>query len=152
MLKSYLDMEIIAAYPDIEFVPDEAFFYDAADEIVYYHPRQLKQDTGKVALLHEIAHAQLNHFDYSTDLELIVMEARAWSATRDLARQHAVALDEGYLKQCLASYNSWLENRASCPLCTNFSLQLNPTTYQCFRCLHQWQIDTQNQALIEITN
>ena len=99
-------------------------------------------------MLHEVAHAELNHFDYATDLELVVMECRAWQRTRQLARQHNVALDELYVADCLTGYSDWLTLRASCPDCQNFSLQADSTTYRCFRCQTSWRIrlDTLNRS------
>lgn len=135
-------MELLAAYPQYDFVESDEFLFDAADDLIYYSPPDLQHLRGKIALLHEVSHAQLHHFDYSSDLELVLMECRAWQRTRELALSHCLALDDIYISDCLAAYSEWLDNRAICPECQNFSLQSSTETYTCFRCQTQWRIKT----------
>ena len=135
-------MELLQLYREHKFVESDEFLFDAADDIIYYSATELPTPQGKVALLHEVAHAQLNHFDYSSDLELVMMECRAWQRTRWLARRHNLSIDESYVADCLHGYADWLQERATCPQCRNFSLQTTRGIYQCFRCKQKWLITT----------
>ena len=135
-------MEILTQYPQYEFVQSDEFLFDAADDIIYYSKPDLDHEQGQIALLHEVSHAELNHFDYSSDLELVVMECRAWQRTRELAEVHELSIDEVYISDCLGGYSTWLEDRATCPDCQNFSLQTSDDTYHCFRCCTRWRITT----------
>ena len=141
-------MELLKSYADYEFVESDEFLFDAADDIIYYSASDLDTLQGRVALLHEVAHAQLNHFDYSSDLELVLMECRAWQHTRQLAQAHDLAIDEVYVEDCLQGYADWLTERSTCPQCQNFSLQTPTGAYRCFRCQQSWHIvsDTLHQT------
>lgn len=134
--------ELLTAFPEQTFAAGNDFVYDSADDIVYYDSDNLHSDTGRLSLLHEIAHARLAHFHYTSDLELFIMETKAWALTRQLADQYAVAIDDDYIDDCLQSYANWLEQRATCPLCDNFSLQQGHSTYRCFRCGTRWRVYT----------
>lgn len=133
------NVELLAAYPQHNFINSDEFLFDAADDIIYYSEPELSKQRGKVALLHEVAHAELGHFDYSTDIELVIMECRAWQRTRQLASQHDIRCDEHFIRDCLSGYSEWLEERASCPNCQSFSLQTHDV-YQCFRCQLRWRV------------
>ena len=135
-------------YSDLNFERGDNFLYDAADEIIYYNDDLLEQNEGEIALLHEIAHAQLGHFHYHTDLELFALETQAWHATKTLCTKHSVTISEDYLHNCLETYAVWLNQRATCPLCNNFSTQENELTYRCFICHARWQVKTDVQARI----
>ncbi len=139
---------ITNTYHELNFEPGDEFLYDAADEIIYYHEASLGRNEGQIALLHEIAHAQLGHFHYHTDLELFALETQAWHATKHLCAVHGVTLSEEYLRNCLSTYAHWLNNRASCPVCNNFSTQEDELTYRCFLCHARWQVKTDVQARI----
>jgi DNA-directed RNA polymerase subunit RPC12/RpoP len=134
--------EITAAYPQFRFESADEFCYDAAADVIYFDERTLESESGRLSLLHEIAHAELAHFDFQTDFELFAMETRAWARTRDLAHTYGVDCSEQFIIDCLTSYADWVTERATCPACENFSLQQDATTYRCFRCQTRWHIET----------
>ncbi len=135
-------MELMKFYPQYRFATASDFYFDAADETIFYNSKKIDSDDGKIALLHEIAHAELAHFDFATDFELFAMETRAWDYTRTLARQFKLPLAEDFVIDCLSTYANWLEKRSACPACDNFSLQTDRATYRCFRCQTRWQVHT----------
>ena len=140
-------VDLLAFYPNYQFEIGDDFLYDAAEDIIYYQVNSLNTNDGQIALLHEIAHAQLGHFHYASDFELFAMETQAWNRTRQLARQHNLPLSEDYVTDCLASYATWLHKRATCPTCSNFSLQMDELTYRCFLCDDRWQVKVDSLAL-----
>lgn len=132
--------DFLLNFPDQTFSAGGDFMYDSADDIIYFDPEVLPTHQGQLALLHEVAHAQLGHFHYRSDFELFAMETKAWSKTRDLAKDYDIDISEDYIADCLASYGDWLTKRATCPTCQNYSLQADETTYQCWRCQTRWRV------------
>lgn len=132
--------QIFADFPQHVFEAADDFYFDAADDVIFYNPNQLHTPRGLMSLLHEVAHAELAHFDYRSDLELFAMETQAWNKTRELAIERDIACSDHYIEQCLASYSRWIDARSTCPVCTNFSLQTDSTTYHCFSCKTRWHI------------
>lgn len=135
-----VSQRIIQDFADYQFIESNDFYFDAASECIYFDPTCLTNSKGVVSLLHEIAHAELAHFDYRTDFELFAMESQAWMKTRTLAYRYRVICSERFIHQCLTSYGQWIEERSTCPTCTNFSLQEDKTTYRCFACQTRWHI------------
>lgn len=131
-----------------QFLESDDFYFDAASDCIYYDSASLAINRGVVSLLHEIAHAELAHFDYRTDFELFAMETQAWMKTRTLTHYYQVECSDNFIQNCLASYGKWVEARSTCPTCTNFSLQENKTTYHCFSCQTRWHIAEGTEASI----
>ena len=95
---------------------------------------------GVWALLHEIAHAQLEHKKYGTDFSLLKLETQAWSLAKQISIRYNVTIDEDYVQDCLDTYRDWLHKRAKCPTCGVVSLQRKDLIYQCFNCSTNWQV------------
>jgi hypothetical protein len=142
-------MDIIAAYPQQRFLPAGYFAYDASEDVINYDPGRIHDDSGKLALLHEIAHSLLGHFHYRFDFELYAMEMDAWNLTRNLALQHNIKIDENYLEQCMNSYDEWLTERGTCPNCEEFNVQSVPNRFQCFRCRTRWEVSEDVQSSVK---
>lgn len=133
-------MEIIDKYPRMRFAPSGYFAFDAASQVVHYDPERIDSKIGRLSLLHEISHAILGHFHYDYDLELLSMELAAWNRTKQLAREHEVRFDGRYMSSCIDSYDSWIEQRATCPSCEQFASQVAEDEYRCFACTTRWKV------------
>lgn len=140
--------KIMLDFAGYEFVSSDDFYFDAACDTVYFDRAAISAPRGAICLLHEIAHAELAHFDYRTDLELFAMESQAWMKTKTLAEHYSLPCSDSFIQSCLASYGRWVEARSTCPTCTNFSLQEDKTTYKCFFCQTKWHIAEEAQASI----
>lgn len=152
-----MSIELISAYKQYRFLPAGYFSYDAADEVINYDPVRLEQRHGKISLLHEISHCELGHFHYRYDLELLMMEIAAWHYTKQLADKHGVELDDGYVQDCIDSYDKWVDQRGTCPKCQNFCIEQNENTFCCFICNAKWTVSSEPQKrvirkLIEATS
>lgn len=134
-------MEIIASEPDLLFVPNGYFAYDAALELINYDPSALNTNEGKLSLVHEIAHARLGHFHYGSDFELLLMEIDAWCLTRKLAKQYKLTLDKHFIDHCIETYDNWLSARSTCPSCQTFCLEDSPHQFHCFSCGTDWRVN-----------
>lgn len=133
-------MEIIDKYPRMRFAPTGYFAFDAATEVIHYDPKRINSKIGRLSLLHEISHALLGHFHYDYDLELLSMELAAWQRTQELAQKHSISYDNQYADSCIESYDAWVQQRATCPECEQFSSQIADDEYRCFACTTRWKV------------
>lgn len=134
-------MSLLKNFPDLNFVAGMFFMWSPVQDTIYYDPKRLNTNDGKLALLHEIGHAQLGHRFYKYDMELLQMEMEAWDVVRKLAPRFDLAVDEDHIKRCIATYDGWLSKRATCPDCENFSLQKDYSHYACFACGSRWKVN-----------
>lgn len=121
--------------------PGKHFAYSSSSQAITYAPKEVFTPKGFLALLHEISHAKLNHFNYDFDLELLEMEKEAWNEVKKEAHSHKVVIDENHIEECLSSYTSWITKRSSCPVCATFGLQKSHNTFQCFSCQTRWVVN-----------
>jgi len=77
-----------------------------------------------------------------------MMEVDAWHYTKKLADKHNIDLDEAYIQECIDSYKAWVEERATCPRCTNFCIEKSKNLYTCFICNCAWQVSSEPQETI----
>ncbi len=129
---------------------DHAHLSFKKGESFYWHPETttityIAEDAhGAEHLLHELAHAILNHSQYTTDIELVQLERHAWEyAKNSLGPAYAVSINEDIIQQDLDTYREWLHARSSCPKCHAVGLQQNSLEYHCSVCGQVWKA---NQA------
>jgi hypothetical protein len=127
--------------PDINFQAGATFLWSPSNKHVIYKESVDEEDTvASWSLLHETGHALLDHSNYSTDFELLLMEVSAWSKAKELAARFNITIDEDHIQDCLDTYRDWLYQRSTCPGCTNCSLQIDNRTYSCFNCATVWHV------------
>ncbi len=146
-------MDIIRSYPNYSFVSSGYFAFDASEELVHYDESELGSNEGRLSLLHEISHAELGHFTFTNDFELLVMEAQAWHLTKRLCNEHGVRINDIYIQSCIDTYDHWLSTRSSCPHCKNFCLPgtKDPHNFRCFLCGCKWQASSNPHDAITLT-
>lgn len=130
-------------YPQLRFAHADTFYWAPEHVTVYYDPKASKKE-ARWSLLHELAHGILGHTDYTTDLDLLLMEAEAWEHAQALEHQHysRVTIDNEHIQDCLDTYRDWLHARSTCPRCDQVGLQQNRVTYVCINCRQAWQISS----------
>lgn len=128
--------------PDVKFVESGSFYWSPKIKTVYMNNQTMQDKKGQWALLHEVAHALLNHQNYHTDAGLLMLEVAAWQAALDLGRKLGVTVDEEHVQECLNTYRDWLYARSTCPTCALNSLQIDGTTYLCINCSCQWSVSS----------
>ncbi|HEY4161288.1 MAG TPA: hypothetical protein VGM08_04465 [Candidatus Saccharimonadales bacterium] len=131
---------IAADYPGFAFVEGARFSWRADKRHVSFRKSAADTERGAWALLHELGHALLGHADYRYDIELLQMEAAAWTKARQLAAAYGLQIDGDYVQDCLDTYRDWLHLRATCPTCYARSLQASPRAYRCHNCGTGWQV------------
>jgi len=132
-------MDLKELKKEYQLVPGRFFSYNAGTKTITYVPDALKDDQGKLALLHEVAHAKLNHFDYYFDLELLEIEQAAWEETKKEALNYNIEIDEKHIQECLESYVHWTAKRATCPKCFSFGRQTDLDDFKCIDCDTVWK-------------
>lgn len=128
--------------PSVIFEPGDAFFWSPEHSRVTYRPSPSDDIEQSWALLHEAAHAVLDHRSYEIDLELLLLEVAAWEKAKNLAREFDLEIDEDHVQDCLDTYRDWLHQRATCPRCSTVSLQASARAYQCHNCSAEWSVST----------
>lgn len=125
-------------YPSLRFTEGSACSWSPKTRTITYTARKSNHATW--ALLHELAHAELTHDTYQTDFELLLLEVAAWDKAKELAVIYDAEIDEDHIQDCLDTYRDWLYQRATCPKCTNTSLQKDSVTYNCYNCNTSWTV------------
>ncbi len=132
--------ELAKLAPDITFQPGSSFFWSPKKRYITYDPEPTEHNTW--ALLHETAHATLDHSTYNSDFELLHLEVAAWEEAKILARRFSITIDENHVQDCLDTYRDWLHQRSTCPTCSSVSFQNAPNEYRCHNCHTSWQVST----------
>ena len=127
-------------YPALSFDSSNHFSWHAGTQHITYRADSLESTEGTWALLHELGHAQLEHTDFESDVELLKIEAAAWLKAQELAHAYDVQIEDDYVQDSLDSYRDWLHVRSTCPSCQNRSLQQSRHSYRCHNCHAEWSV------------
>jgi hypothetical protein len=123
-----------------QFVAGDAFGWSPTQHQIS-HPH-LATSADIWTLLHEIAHAELSHYSYLLDVELIRQEAAAWEyAQTVLAPRFKQEIQEDHIQDHLDTYRVWLHERSRCPECDQNGLQTTQNTYSCSNCRCLWRVN-----------
>lgn len=132
--------EIILHYPNLNFAEGKHFVWSPKISTVFFDENEYNTSRGRLALLHEIGHAELDHSGYSSDIALLNMEIDAWDFAVEKAEEFGVFVDENHIDMCLETYRIWLYKRSMCPECSFHGVQKKPNEYFCFMCKHSWKV------------
>lgn len=123
-------------YPSLTFVAGStACWFPRGKTITYTNTAH-----GTADILHELAHALLEHQDYKNDVDLLTKEVAAWDKTLKLAAIYGASIDHEYVQDCLDTYRNWAHTRSTCPACTSHGLQATPELYNCLNCAQTWYV------------
>lgn len=132
-------------YPQIHFTRGDHFRWSSETKTLFY----TNSESNQASLLHELAHAILEHKNYSRDIELIRCERDAWHfAQHTLAVTYDVIVTDEMAQNNLDTYRDWLHARSTCPACSATGIQNTINTYSCPACRHTWKVnEARNCAL-----
>ena len=128
-------------YPQYKFKAGAQEHWSPRYKTVIYNPQQSLQELH-YGVLHELAHALLGHADYSTDIELVKMEADAWEMATEIAHRYHINIAHEHIQNCLDTYRDWLHQRSACPSCGMHVLQKDSANYHCFNCQTEWKVSS----------
>ena len=125
-------------YPQFIFSPSDNFCWSYSDNTIFYNE---KLPNFNLFILHELAHAILQHNSYDRDIQLVTMERQAWDYTIELAKLFKIKAPESIIQSNIDSYRDWMHSRSTCPKCTATGLQINKKNYKCPACNHTWMVN-----------
>ncbi|NCU29365.1 hypothetical protein EOM60_02000 [Candidatus Saccharibacteria bacterium] len=134
--------QLKADYPEIIFAKDSYFSWSNKQQTIFYIDTETEANTAQI--LHELAHALLEHTDYPKDITLIDMERQAWElAVEQLAPKYGISLKltDDIVQNSLDSYRDWLHARSKCPSCGATGFEKTKNHYFCPNCLGSWRVN-----------
>lgn len=124
-------------FPQFQFQAGDQFKFQPDQQTIFYQPTAPQ---AELLLLHELAHALLQHADYHFDVELVKMETDAWEyAKTQLLPRYQVPIDAELIDATLETYRDWLYHRSCCPRCGSVGSQTADLSYKCLECSTRWQ-------------
>lgn len=121
-------------YPNLNFEQSEVFTFRPPNTILY----NSNQEGAELTLLHELGHYLDKDKDYSSDIALLRIEAKAWQRAESLAEQYNISWDEDFAQAKLDSYRDWLHQASLCPICEINGYQDKTGHYHCPLCSKKW--------------
>jgi predicted RNA-binding Zn-ribbon protein involved in translation (DUF1610 family) len=133
--------KLAADYPQFTFKPGNQEHWSPKTKTITYEAGSTA-DNLRYGLLHELAHALLDHDSYHSDFELLKLESLAWQKAAQVGKKYGINIDEEHIQNCLDTYRDWLHRRSKCPTCGMHVLQKDAKTYNCFNCGASWQVSS----------
>jgi hypothetical protein len=125
--------KIQKSYQDLIFAPADRYQFTPPNTIFYS-----TDQSEPLLLLHEIGHYLTDHYDYSSDIELLRIESAAWRHAKKLCSEFNIKWDEDFAEDRLDSYRDWLHANSLCPGCQLSGYQDKAGLYHCPLCDHSW--------------
>jgi len=126
-------------YPQFCFKAGKQEYWSPKTNTITFNPKRKFAELS-YSVLHELAHALLEHKNYQSDFELLKMEAEAWELAAMTGKKYGVKIDYEHIQNCLDTYRDWLHRRSTCPTCGMHVLQSDISTYRCFNCQTAWKV------------
>ncbi len=127
---------IASDYPELKLSEGVRFQFSPPNHL-YYSTK--KADHPELLLLHELGHYLINETDYTTDIELLEIEAKAWSKARELCTAYHLEYDEDFAEDHLDSYRDYLHYSSLCKNCQLAGYQDDSGAYHCALCGATWR-------------
>ncbi|MBX4199587.1 ImmA/IrrE family metallo-endopeptidase [Candidatus Saccharibacteria bacterium] len=128
-------------YPAYKFKPGKQDHWSPRLKTITYNPDEPEQKLI-YGVLHELAHALLDHDSYSSDFELVRLESDAWCLAAKIGKKYKVNISEEHIQNCLDTYRDWLHRRSACPTCGTHVLQKDSSSYHCYNCQTSWHVSS----------
>ncbi len=128
-------------YPDFKFQAGQQEHWSPKFKTITYVAEQPVKEL-RYGLLHELAHALLNHATYHSDFELLKLESDAWELAAKIGRRYKLRINQSHIQNCLDTYRDWLHRRSACPTCGRHVIQKDLHFYQCFNCQTIWRVSS----------
>jgi hypothetical protein len=128
-------------YPELKFKIGSQEHWSPKTQTITYNPSEPYEKLS-FALLHELAHAILEHNNYTSDFELLKLESEAWNLAAKLGKSYAIDISEDHIQNCLDTYRDWLHRRSTCPKCGIHVMQKDVNSYGCYNCGASWHVSS----------
>lgn len=125
-------------FPVYTFEASSDFRWSPQEKIIFYD----QTSNDHASLLHELAHAVLQHQSYDKDITLIEMERDAWQyAATTLSPHYETPISDATVQTSLDTYRDWLHARSTCPQCKATGVQTKKNHYKCVLCSTVWRVN-----------
>ena len=128
--------KIIGDHPQFQFVPSDFYGWNSQTSTIHY-----MKPGDPPSLLHELSHALLDHRSYDKDIELLRMEAEAWSKATSLAATYSTHIPDTEIQENIDTYRDWLHRKSICPKCEAIGIQQEAALYYCLSCEARWSVN-----------
>lgn len=128
--------KIASDYPELE-LSEGARFQFTPPNYLYYTTDEAEHP--ELLLLHELGHYLIGETDYSTDIELLEIEAKAWAKARELCNNYQLEYDDGFAEDHIDSYRDYLHFASLCNNCQLAGYQDDSGNYHCALCGATWR-------------
>lgn len=118
-------------FPSLKFVTGRKFAFRPPKTVVL--PEDVSE-RSPLLLLHEIGHALIGMFDFSTEVDRLKIEVAAWEKARELCSTYGVEVDEDLIQGELDTYRDWLHQKSRCPKCGLTRFQTPDGVFHCPKC------------------
>lgn len=137
---SSLSTNLATDFPDLHFASSDDFYWSPSDNTVYFP--EITDNTDRLTLLHEVAHAALGHAHFKRDIDLLKIERDAWEYVRDtLAPRYNLTTPDETIENAIDTYREWLHARSKCPICAMTGIQTDTSLYHCLSCDQDWRVN-----------
>ena len=126
-------------YPEITIEAGDRFQFTPPDYLFYATDTEYSDLEAQLLLLHELGHYLIGETDYSTDIELLEIEAKAWAKAKELCKKYAIIYDEDFAEDRLDSYRNYLHYASLCKNCQLAGYQDDNGNYHCPLCNANWK-------------
>lgn len=135
---TFLATRLSKDFPGITFTSGQEFHWSPQSQTIFFN-----EDVHAPALLlHELAHALLEHRDYQRDIQLIELEREAWRyAKSNLGNRYKIDISDTVIQDSLDTYRDWLYVRSICPECSATGVQTGRSVYTCLACNSRWRVN-----------
>lgn len=140
--------QLSTSFPLYTYQIGDVFKWSPSKKQITYTPNS---PNGAWLLLHELGHAQLNHQEYTFDIDLLKLESAAWEQATLTAPGLDITIDQDFIQDCLDDYRAWLHQRSLCPRCNQTGLQTKKNTYSCINCRYSWLVNDARQCGLKRT-
>ena len=126
---------------EYDFQEQSYYGFDSNKKKVYFIAKTDQEPENPLLLIHELAHAELGHLDYQSDLELVLIEIKAWDKARAICQDIEVEYDPRLRDACIQTYIDWYKLRGTCPNCDTLCINKHQK-YNCYQCLTSWEVSS----------
>jgi len=131
--------KIASDFPELVIESGNRFQFSPPNHLYYDPSTDYSLTEAKLLLLHELGHYLIGETDYSTDIELIEIEAKAWAKAREICAKYQIDYDEDFAEDRLDSYRDYLHYSSLCKNCQLAGYQDKQKQYHCPLCGATWQ-------------
>lgn len=132
-------------FPNANFKVGPRDYWSPKNQTITYNPSQ-PWKKFYYGVLHELAHALLDHSTYKSDFELLKLESDSWDLALKMGKKYSLPISPDHIQNCLDTYRDWLDRRSTCPNCGTHATQKDSRRYHCFNCRTVWQVSNRRFA------